>query len=175
MGLFLETGRAGRLSLEAVGKPVMALVTSLDTSLTFSSTGTPSDTRCRLRSSVGLVAGTKLLVSLGGDTLSLLVSPPMLSFLAADDNSPSLGSVAGVVLTLLTGLLTMGTMESGMMWSDNVNCVCSQVILTIVEMNRSPHCLRGCKNRMNRSRHATLAPAGGKEEGGKVLTKNSLC
>ena len=132
MGRFLATGRAGRLSLVAVGKPDIALLLIVCfTSGSGSETPAPSEIKVCLLCSVGLAEGTQLRVSLGGDTLniakikkssitskifhlSLLVSPPMLSFLAADDRSPSFGSVAGVVLTLLTGLRTTGTMESGM-------------------------------------------------------------
>merc|ERR1712038_1065857 len=117
IGLVLATGSAGKLSLFATGNPLIEPLTSLYISLIDSGSGgvrDESEINVRLRSSVGLAVGTKLLVSLGGDTLSLL-SPPMLNFLVALDNSDTFGSVAGVVLTLLTGLLTMGTIVSGIL------------------------------------------------------------
>lgn len=119
IGLVFATGNAGKLSLLATGNPLIAPLTSLENSLVLDSSGSDgvldeSEINVRLLSSVGLAVGTKLLVSLGGDTLSL-VSPPMLSFLAALDNSDTFGSVAGVVLTLLTGRLTIGTIVSGIL------------------------------------------------------------
>ena len=61
--------------------------------------------------------------------------------------------MAGVVLTLLTGLLTMGTMVSGMMVTTMV--VTEGVYETDVQDNLCPmtnvgsaHCVGDCKNRM---------------------------
>ena len=83
IGLFLATGKAGRLSFLAVGNPLIADFSLISGSglLVLTEVGTPSDIRVRLRSSVGLAEGMKLLVSLGGDILSLLLSPPILNFL----------------------------------------------------------------------------------------------
>ena len=85
IGLVFATGNAGKLSLLATGNPLIAPLTSLENSLVLDSSGSDgvldeSEINVRLLSSVGLAVGTKHLVSLGGDTLSL-VSPPMLSFL----------------------------------------------------------------------------------------------
>ena len=83
IGLFLATGKAGRLSFLAVGKPLIAVFSLISGSGLMFLTGavTPSDIRVLLLSSVGLAEGMKLLVSLGGDILSLLLSPPILNFL----------------------------------------------------------------------------------------------
>ena len=126
MGLDLATGRAGRLSLFAVGKPPIAFLLSLLTGscwrrgLTKScfasgaevdDEGEASDIKDLLLSSVGLEVGSQDLVSLGGDNLSLLLaSAPVLGLLAR------LGAAsdwAGVVF--LTERLTMGTIESGIL------------------------------------------------------------
>ena len=126
MGLDLATGRAGRLSLFAVGKPPIAFLLSLLTGscwrrgLTKScfasgaevdDDGEASDIKDLLLSSVGLEVGSQDLVSLGGDNLSLLLaSAPVLGLLAR------LGAAsdwAGVVF--LTERLTMGTIESGIL------------------------------------------------------------
>ena len=85
MGLFRATGRAGKLSVLAAGKQLWLselLVTSGSglAVLDFS-----PDIRALLLSSVGLLLDSQeLLVSLGGETRSL-VSPPMLSFLTKEE------------------------------------------------------------------------------------------
>ena len=120
MGLFLAIGRARKLSFLAAGKQLwrswlwLWLAAGSGSGLTvwdFS-----PEMSALLLSSVGLRLGRKeVLVRRGGEVLSLL-SPPILSFLAAVVSSDTLGSPAlseVVVLDLRTGLLTMGTMLSG--------------------------------------------------------------
>ena len=121
MGLFLAMGRVGRLSPLVIGKPP-TVFTSTNSFLLATGLGTgagweeeedeeASEIRDRLLSSEGLEDGIQERVDFGGDRRSL-DSPPMLSFL--DTFSGPLGSVVGVMLVFLTGLLTMGTTESGM-------------------------------------------------------------
>ena len=123
MGLFLAIGRAGKLSFLAAGKQLWLATLS---SWLWLGVGSGSgltvwdfspEMSALLLSSVGLRLGRKeVLVRRGGEVLSLL-SPPILSFLAAVVSSDTLGSPAlseVVVLDLRTGLLTMGTMLSGM-------------------------------------------------------------
>ena len=117
MGLFLATGRARRLSFLAAGKQLwrswLWLGVGSGSGLTvwdFS-----PEMSAFLLSSVGLRLGRKdVLVRRGGEDLSL-VSPPILSFLVAEFSSDTLESPAlsEVVLSLLTGRLTMGTILSG--------------------------------------------------------------
>ena len=79
----MATGKAGRLSFLAVGNPLIAVFSLISGSglMFLTSLGAASDIRVLLLSSVGLAEGIKLLVSLGGEILSLLLSPPILNFL----------------------------------------------------------------------------------------------
>ena len=155
MGLDLATGRAGRLSLFAVGKPPMAFLLSLLTGscwrrgLTKSGfasgaemddDGEASDIKDLLLSSVGLEVGSQDLVSLGGDNLSLvLASAPVLGLLAR------LGAAsdwAGVVF--LTERLTMGTIESGILAAGkNIWTVSKKYLLGQVSAQLGGHSLSG--------------------------------
>ena len=149
MGLFLATGRARRLSALAAGKQLcrsgwLWLAAGSGSGLTvwdFS-----PEMSAFLLSSVGLLLGRKeVLVRRGGEDLSL-VSPPILSFLVAVLSSSTLELVPAlseVVLSLLTGLLTMGTILSGMALSGlgADHCLISETQLG------SPHCFLSGKNR----------------------------
>ena len=79
----MATGKAGRLSFLVVGNPLIAVFSLISGSglMFLTSLGAASDIRVLLLSSVGLAEGIKLLVSLGGEILSLLLSPPILNFL----------------------------------------------------------------------------------------------
>ena len=118
MGLFLATGSEGRLSLLDTGKQFPARG-GLMADLCWGSgvsTGVGSslgERRLLLLSGVVLSLGVQVLLSLAGEDCSLLDSPPMLNFLTTLFTSEIFGSV--VVLDLRTGLLTMGTMVSGIL------------------------------------------------------------
>ena len=115
MGLFLATGRARRLSFLAAGKQLWRSWLWLGSGSGLTVWDFSPEMSALLLSSVGLRLGRKeVLVRRGGEDLSL-VSPPILSFLVAEVSSDTLESapLSEVVLSLLTGRLTMGTMLSG--------------------------------------------------------------